>query len=160
MTYLPGTVRFVAKAELFRIPLFGHALKALGMVKVDRSGSESDRRAIESAVDAVRERVSLLFFAEGTRSEDGVLRSFKKGAAVLALGAQVPLVPLAVAGTRHILPKGSTWIHGGRKAVLQVGEAISTRGMTLDDRDALTEKARAAVVELLAQAEAAVAAEE
>lgn len=157
--HLPGHVRFIAKAELFKIPIFGQALKALGNVKVDRDGSEKDRQAIGDAVTAVRERVSILFFPEGTRSDDGVLRPFKKGAAVLAINAQVPLVPLAVAGTRDILPKGSTWIRGGRKAVLEVGEPISTRGLSLDDRDALTEKARAAVETLLARAEAAVAAD-
>jgi 1-acyl-sn-glycerol-3-phosphate acyltransferase len=157
VTYLPGHVRFVAKAELFKIPVFGRALKALGNIKVDRSGGEHDRRVLEEAVTAVRERVSILFFAEGTRSEDGVLREFKKGAAVLAIGAQVPLVPMAVAGTRDILPKGSTWIHGGRKAVLQIGEPISTRGATMDDRDRLTQELHASVASLLAQAEARVA---
>jgi 1-acyl-sn-glycerol-3-phosphate acyltransferase len=82
---LPKHVRFVAKAELFKIPVFGQAMTAVGNVKVDRTGGEHDRRAMAGAIEAVQSRTSVLFFAEGTRSEDGVLGPFKKGAAMLAL---------------------------------------------------------------------------
>lgn len=156
--HLPKHIRFVAKAELFKIPIFGQAMKAAGNIKVDRSGSEADRRVMEAAIRTVREKVSVLFFAEGTRSEDGVLRPFKRGAATLAIQAQVPIVPLAVAGTKDILPKGSAFVRGGRKAVLEVGEPILTAGKTLEDRDALTAEVRDAVARLLAAAEAQIVA--
>ena len=149
-------LRFIAKQELFRIPIFGAALRATGMIPVDRTGSDRDREAIDNAVEAVRSRVSILFFAEGTRDPRGTLRPFKKGAAVLAISAQVPLVPLAVAGTKDVMQKHSLLIHGGRPAELFVGEPITTEGLTLDDRDALTEKAHAAVAQLLASANARV----
>jgi 1-acyl-sn-glycerol-3-phosphate acyltransferase len=100
--------------------------------------------------------MDIAFFPEGTRSPDGVLKSFKKGAAVLALNAGVPIVPLAVAGTRHILPKGSLRIHSGRKAALLVGQPISVEGRSLADRDALTEASRRAVASLLQEANAIV----
>jgi 1-acyl-sn-glycerol-3-phosphate acyltransferase len=100
--------------------------------------------------------MDITFFPEGTRSPDGVLRSFKKGAVVLALNAGVPIVPLAVAGTRHILPKGSLRIHGGRRAALLVGEPISVEGRTLADRDELIESSRRAVAALLERANAAI----
>lgn len=145
-------IRFVAKAELFKIPLFGQALAAADNIKVNRSGSETDRQALVEAIPAVRERVDVAFFPEGTRSEDGVLKPFKKGASVLAVSAGVPIVPMAVAGTRHILRKKSLWVHGGRKAALVIGEQIQVQGKTLDDRDALTEQSRGAVEKLLAQA--------
>ncbi|HEY8208177.1 MAG TPA: lysophospholipid acyltransferase family protein [Myxococcaceae bacterium] len=149
-------VRFVAKAELFKIPVFSQAMRAVDTIKVDRSGGESDRHALAEAIPAVQERMDIVFFPEGTRSPDGVLRSFKKGAVVLALNAGVPIVPLAVAGTRHILPKGSLRIHGGRKAALMVGEPISVEGRTLEDRDELIESSRRAVASLLERANAIV----
>jgi len=145
-------LRFVAKAELFKIPLFAHAMRATDNIKVDRRGGESDRRKLAEAIPAVRERMDIAFFPEGTRSPDGVLRRFKKGAAVLALSAGVPVVPMAVAGTRHIVPKGSLRIHGGRRAALVVGEPISVQGRSVDDRDALTEASRSAVARLLEEA--------
>jgi 1-acyl-sn-glycerol-3-phosphate acyltransferase len=150
---LPKHVRFVAKAELFKIPVFGQVMTAVGNVKVDRTGGEHDRRAMTDAIDAVRGRTSILFFAEGTRSEDGVLGRFKKGAAMLALQAGVPLVPMAVAGTKDILTKGSRFVHAGKRAALCIGEAIDTQGMTADDRDALTARAREAVEGLYGEAQ-------
>ena len=76
----------------------------------------------------MRERVSMLFFAEGTRSTDGRLQPFKKGAAMLAIEAQVPVVPVAVAGAHEITPKGGLWVHWGRPLVLRVGKPIPTTG--------------------------------
>jgi 1-acyl-sn-glycerol-3-phosphate acyltransferase len=147
-------MRFVAKAELYRIPIFGQAMKAVGMVKVDRMGGEADRKTLNWAIQAVRERVSLIFFPEGTRSIDGALKPFKKGAAVMAIEAGVPLVPMVVAGTKEVLRKHTGLIRGGQRVVLGVGEAIATNGMQVDDRDALTERARGAVARLLEEANA------
>ncbi|MFZ5471978.1 MAG: lysophospholipid acyltransferase family protein [Myxococcota bacterium] len=146
-------LRFVAKKSLFRIPVFGSALKATGNLAVDRKGGERDRETMRHAVQAVRERVNLVFFGEGTRSPDGVLRPFKKGAAVMAIEAGVPLVPAAICGTRFILPKGSRWIFGNRTVALVVGDPLSTAGLTIDDRDALTQRAHAAVEKLLREAD-------
>jgi len=147
-------MRFVAKAELFRIPIFGQAMKAVGMVKVDRRGGESDLRTLSQAVSAVRERVSLIFFPEGTRSEDGALKPFKKGAAVMAIEAGVPLVPMAIAGTKEVLRKHTGLIRGGQRVVLKVGEALATNGMQVEDRAALTDRARSSIARLLEEANA------
>src|SRR4051812_1679921 len=156
VAYLKRHVRFVAKAELFKIPVFSQAMRAVDTIRVDRSGGEGDRHALAEAIPAVRERMDICFFPEGTRSPDGVLKSFKKGAVVLALNAGVPIIPLAVAGTRHILPKGSLRICGGRQAALLVGEPLSVEGRTLADRDELTESSRRAVAALLERANAIV----
>ena len=145
-------LRFVAKAELAKIPIFGHAIRATGNVVVDRRGGQKDRETMSAAVHAVRERVNLLFFAEGTRSEDGHLQPFKKGAFIMALEANVPIVPMAVAGTRHILPKNVKWIRGGRKVALVIGKPISTEGMKLDQRDPLMKTTRAEIETLFARA--------
>ena len=99
-------MRFIAKQQLRRIPVFGYALARAGNVFVDRSGTDADKAKLKDSVAAVRDRVSIVFFAEGTRAKDGVLKPFKKGAAVLAIEAGVPLVPGAGAGTHAILPVG------------------------------------------------------
>ncbi|RPH72447.1 MAG: 1-acyl-sn-glycerol-3-phosphate acyltransferase [Myxococcaceae bacterium] len=148
-TRLPKHIRFVAKREIYRIPIFGAAVKAMGNIRVERTGSDADHQRIEAAVQQVRTRTSILFFAEGTRSTDGKLRPFKKGAAILATDAQVPIVPVAVAGAHEITPKGGLWVHSGRPLVLRVGKPIPTTGLTRDDRDSLTEQAHDAVAALL-----------
>lgn len=149
-------MRFVAKAQLRRVPVFGYALARAGNIFVDRQGTTTDRDKLHDAVRAVRERVSVVFFAEGTRSDDGILRPFKKGAAIMALEAQVPLVPVAVAGTHRILPKGTVAIRP-RPAALVIGRPIETVGLSVDARDAVTERAHAEVEKLLAEGNALVA---
>lgn len=146
-------IRFVAKQQLRKVPVFGYALERAGNVFVDRSGGESDKERLREAAKAVRERVCVAFFAEGTRSDDGVLKPFKKGAAIMALEAQVPLVPAAIAGTGEILPKGTVAIRP-RPAALVIGAPISTKGLGVDARDALTQQAHDRVAELLAEANA------
>jgi len=150
-------VRFVAKTELYRIPLFAMALRAAGNIQVDRSGGQGDREKIQQAISAVQRRVSILFFAEGTRSLSGELKPFKKGAAILALQAQVPLVPIAVAGAREILPKKSLWIRGGRRALLRIGTPLPTTGLGIEDRDRLTQAAQQQVQAMLNVANASLA---
>jgi 1-acyl-sn-glycerol-3-phosphate acyltransferase len=144
-------IRFVAKRELMKVPLFGQAIQRMGNLVVDRSGGAHDRRLLAEAVEPARSRVSIVFFAEGTRSDDGTLRPFKKGAAVFAIDAQLPLVPAALAGTFSILPKRSAKVYP-RPAALVIGEPIETRGMTHADRDALTARAHAAVARQLDEA--------
>lgn len=148
--YLKLHLRFVAKAELRKVPLFGFALARAGNIFVERTGSATDREKLHEAVRSVQERVSVAFFAEGTRSEDGVLRPFKKGAAVMAIEAQVPLVPAAIAGTHRILRKGSLHVFA-HPAAFVIGPPISTAGLTVDDRDVLTDRAHTEVARLLAR---------
>lgn len=148
-------MRFVAKAQLRRVPVFGYALERAGNIFVDRTGAESDRERLFRVAKAVRERVSVIFFAEGTRSEHGELMPFKRGAAIMALEAQVPLVPAAVAGTHRILEKGTAAIHA-RPAAIVIGQPIQTAGMSVEARSELTEQAHAEVARLLEQANAVV----
>lgn len=124
----PGPVRFLAKKQLFAIPIFGQALTALGHVKVDRGNRKQAQQSLAGAVEPLRNRVSLLFFAEGTRSDDGSLGRFKKGAVLMAEASHVPVVPLAVSGTREVLPKGSVQLRPGR-----VGVSVGAPMEGLDD---------------------------
>jgi len=146
-------VRFVAKQQLRRVPVFGYALERAGNVFVDRTGGEGDKQKLREAADAVKNRVSVVFFAEGTRSDDGVLKPFKKGAAIMALEAQVPLVPAAIGGTWQILPKGTVAIRA-KPAALVIGQPLETRGLGLDARESLTLRAHDEVAKLLVEANA------
>jgi 1-acyl-sn-glycerol-3-phosphate acyltransferase len=148
--------RFVAKQQLRKVPVFGYALERAGNVFVDRTGGEGDKARLREAARQVRERVSVVFFAEGTRSDDGVLKPFKKGAAIMSLEAQVPLVPAAVAGTHAILPKGTVAIRP-RPAALVIGKPIETKGLGLEARDTVTQQAHDAVAALLVEGNAMVA---
>jgi 1-acyl-sn-glycerol-3-phosphate acyltransferase len=144
---LPGSVRFTPKKELIQVPLFGHALKAGHHLAIDRENRTSAVAAYEQAAAMIREGVSAIVFPEGTRSRDGKLQEFKKGPFVLAIVAQVPAVPLWIAGAREALPRGTLRLRPGPIEV-RVGQAIPTVGLTYDDRDELTGRCRAAMVEL------------
>jgi 1-acyl-sn-glycerol-3-phosphate acyltransferase len=141
-------MRYVAKKELLKVPLLGPALRRAGNIFVERTGGDSDKAKLSDAANSVRTRVSVVFFAEGTRSDDGILRPFKKGAAIMAIDAQVPLIPAAIAGTHRILEKGSVQIRP-RPSVLMIGKPIDTTGMKAEQRDELTQRAHAEVAKLL-----------
>lgn len=150
--HVPAHLRFVAKAELFKIPVFGPSIRRLGNLKVERGGSERDRKTLSEAAQSVARDVNIVFFPEGTRSQDGELKEFKKGAASLAIEAQVPILPLAIAGTGEILQKGSLFVTPGRCAALVVGSPISTVGKNQKDREAVTQLSKESVSALLSDA--------
>jgi 1-acyl-sn-glycerol-3-phosphate acyltransferase len=151
---LPGSIRFVAKEELARIPLLGPAMVAAGHVTIDRSNRARAMEAYAHAARTIRELgVSTVVFPEGTRSRTGELLPFKNAPFGLAIAAQVPLIPVYVHATFRILPKGA-WRLRPQPIRLLVGEPIPTTGMTLDDRDALRERARTAMVALRARVDA------
>ena len=148
----PGIINrkgFLAKEGLFRIPFLGTHLKSAGHIAVPRGDPRAAVRTLARAAEVIRSHgISLLIFAEGGRSHDGALQDFKDGAAYIAIKAQAPLVPIAVIGTREVLPMGSRTFHRG-PVTLRVGEPIPTEGLTLRDRGTLTELARQRVVEML-----------
>ena len=148
---LPGTIVFLAKRELFRIPFFGWSIWAAGMISVDRKNPARARRSLTKAVRQLRtKRISVLLFPEGTRSRDGQLLPFKKGGFRLAARAGLPLVPVTIKGTFRALPPGAGVL---TKTPIRVtiGEPIETEGLTEEDRDRLLAKARGSIEALLAR---------
>jgi 1-acyl-sn-glycerol-3-phosphate acyltransferase len=148
LAYLPVPVKFIAKQELFRIPLYGAALKAAGHVRLDRARA---REALEvyagAAKQIVERKLTMLVFPEGTRTRTGELLPFKKGAFVLAIEAGVPIVPAYVANTFGIQPKGSLRVRP-RPIRILLGPPIPVTGLAASDRDALADRVRAAIVAL------------
>lgn len=151
---LPGSIRFVAKAELTRIPLLGAAMVRAGHVSIERENKTRALDAYRRAAETVRSGISTVVFPEGTRSRTGELLPFKNAPFGLAIAAGVPLVPLYVAGTFRILPKGGFRLHPAPIRV-QVGEPIATTGMSAADRQTLRERARSALAALAARVDGA-----
>ncbi len=153
--WLPSNYRFVAKKELESVPFFGPGWQALGHISIDRRDRQSAIESLERAARLVREESRVIvMFPEGTRSPDGEVKAFKKGAFVLAIRAGVPVVPVAIVGTREILPKGSWRARPGVVRV-RVGAPIPVVGLGHKDRDALSATAHAAVAALKAGGPAA-----
>ena len=102
---LPIQFRWLAKAELFKIPIFAHGMRGCGYISIDRSNRESAFKSIREAADKIKNGASVMIFPEGTRSLDGKLLPFKKGGFVLALDSGVPIVPMVITGSFAIMPK-------------------------------------------------------
>ena len=124
------------KAEFGRMPILGPAAPVAGFIPVERKNHEQAQQAVDLAAASVARGHSFLVFPEGTRSRTGELLPFKKGGFIMAIKAQVPIVPVAILGGRAAMTKGSRLIRPVRVDV-QVGEPIDTTGMTLDDRERL-----------------------
>lgn len=141
---IPGTVRFVAKKEMASIPLLGGAMRAAGHIYIDRQNRAAAFSAYEEAAAVINQGLSAVVFAEGTRSRTGKLLPFKKGPFVLAIAAQVPIVPMYVANTFEIMPKGTVRVRP-RPITIYFGAPIATEGLDYEDRERLLGEARAVI---------------
>jgi 1-acyl-sn-glycerol-3-phosphate acyltransferase len=149
---LPGSVRFVAKQELFRIPLLGGAMRAVGHISIDRAAHKKAFAAYDEAARTIqRGTYSIVVFPEGTRSRTGELLPFRNAPFALAIAAQVPIIPVYVHHTFEILPKGA-WRLRPRPIRLLVAPAIATTGLVASDRERLRDDVRVAMVALQSKA--------
>lgn len=154
LAHLPVDPKFVAKKELFRIPVFGGAIRAAGHVRIDRQNLKEAFTAYEEATSYIlQERLHVLVYPEGTRTRTGEMLPFKKGPFVLAISCQCPVVPAYVHGAFDILPKGRILVRPHPIRIL-LGDPIPTQGLTYEDRDRLAADVRAAMLALKARAEA------
>jgi len=144
---IPTQMRFVAKKELGKIPLLAQAMRAAGHIYIDRQNQQAAFAAYDDAARAVRSGISATVFPEGTRSRTGELQPFKKGPFVLAIAAQVPLIPIYCAGTFTLKPKGGIRITP-HPIVVSFGQPIFTQGMQYQDRERLMRETRAAIEQL------------
>jgi 1-acyl-sn-glycerol-3-phosphate acyltransferase len=146
---LHGRLHILFKKELTKLPLLGRAFQIGGFVPIDRGSREHSMAAIDLAAESLRNGNSFLTFPEGTRSRTGDLLPFKRGPFLMALKAQVPVVPVAVQGGTASMRKGSPIVRPTTVSV-RIGEPIPTKGLTIDDRQQLADRVKARVEQLLA----------
>ena len=137
--HLPFDFKWLAKKELFSIPFFGWTLTAAGYISIDRKGSRDTVRAMNEAAQRIRDGMSVVIFPEGSRSPDGSIQPFKKGGFTLAIKSKVPIVPVAVVGSREIMPKGRITVNPG-KITIRIGPTIETKELSLQDWKSLMGK--------------------
>jgi 1-acyl-sn-glycerol-3-phosphate acyltransferase len=141
-------MRWIAKEELFRLPILGWMMRFGGDIPLRRGERASVEEMLREAKHTLAHGMSIMMFPEGTRSQTGKLGAFKDGAFQLAIDAQVPILPLALAGTRACRPKGSLWF-GEARATVKILAPIETVGMTAADVPALRERARTQISDAL-----------
>jgi len=142
--YLPVQFRWLAKAELFKIPVFGRAMRGAGYVKIDRFNQESAFESINEAAQKMKNGVSVMIFPEGTRSKNGRIRPFKKGGFVMAVDSGVPIVPVIIRGTWPIMAKSSLRINHG-DVEMEIAKPIDTTGYSKETKEELMNKGRTVI---------------
>ena len=148
---MPKNFRWVAKKELFSIPLFGPALTAAGNIPVDRSASRQAMQSLILASRRVSDGASVVIFPEGTRSDDGNLLPFKSGGFLLAIKSGKPVVPFYLHGTRQAMANDRFLLDPGPIEVI-LGEPIATEGRKAGEREKLSALVRERILELQRQA--------
>jgi 1-acyl-sn-glycerol-3-phosphate acyltransferase len=144
ISHLPWEMKWMSKDTIFKIPVMGWMMSMAGDIRLTRGSRDSAANAIRQCRDRLAKKVSVMIFPEGTRSRTAELLPFKDGAFRLAIEAGVPILPIAVAGTRHAMAKGSFQFRRAHARCV-VLEPIETAGMTLADVAALRERTKAAI---------------
>lgn len=139
--YLPANFRIMAKSSLFHIPFLGWHLRRSGHMPIERANPRRAARSVLEAATHVRAGTSVFVFPEGGRSPDGSMKEFKAGTFLLAIKAQVPVIPVTLNGTRAVLKMNSFHVHPGRVEMI-LHAPISTEGMHSHSADELCARVR------------------
>jgi 1-acyl-sn-glycerol-3-phosphate acyltransferase len=149
ISHLKIDTKWLAKVELFRVPFVGWMLRMAGDVPVERSDRSKSARTLMHCAQYLRQRCSVVFFPEGTRSRDGQVLPFAEGPFKLAIREQVSILPLVVEGSGNALPKHS-WVFGARQDIhLHILPAVSVAGWDLRQSAALRDTVRQQIVDEL-----------
>jgi 1-acyl-sn-glycerol-3-phosphate acyltransferase len=149
---IPLPIRYLAKRELFTIPVLAQAMRAVGIVEVDRSGRAAAIASVNQQSKPVIERGhSLIIYPEGTRSYHGELQAFKKGAFAMAAAAGMPILPVAISGTWEAWKPHSPWISGNSHITVIIDEPIETEGLGQSELEALRVRVHDTIAAKLAE---------
>ena len=146
----PHSIRFMAKASLFRIPVFGRAIKQAGFIPVDRKNRRQAIRSFDLAADRIRKGNTVVIFPEEARSREWTMKPFQRGAFLLAIKGGLPIVPVAICGTFDALPATRLTLRPG-PVTIRVGEPIETTGLAVSAKESLMEESRAAIEAMLSK---------
>jgi 1-acyl-sn-glycerol-3-phosphate acyltransferase len=144
ISHLPWEMKWLSKGAIFRLPIMGWMMRMAGDIAVERADRTSRVEALEQCKARLRRGVSIMIFPEGTRSSTGELLPFKDGAFRLAVEMGLPILPMAVTGTRGAMQKGSL-LFGRSRAEVRVLEPIPTEGLSLRDVPSLRDRVRALI---------------
>lgn len=150
ISLLPWEMKWLSKAELFRLPVLGWLMSLAGDIPVKRTSARNAVEALVRCREILNNRMSVMIFPEGTRSATSELLPFRDGPFRLAIENNVPILPMAVHGTSTALPKHG-WRFGRARAEVRVLEPIDTTGLTIKDVPALKERVRDIIVAARAQ---------
>jgi len=148
---LPVPITFVSKKGMFRVPVYSYIMRRLRFVCVDRANPRDALKNMDATVALLRSGLSLVVYPEGTTNKTGKLGSFKRGAVLLAARAGVPIVPIAVMGTRKIKLRGSLWIHFGMPTRVIISEPVEVGDVEREEQRAVAERLRAIIEEGLTE---------
>ncbi len=146
LAHLKVQFRWLAKAELFRIPVFGPAMRNAGCISIDRSNRKSAFLSLKKAATKIRKGVSVMIFPEGTRSRDGNISAFKTGGFILAIDSTAPIVPVIIKGTWSIMARTGWSIQPG-KVHIDILKPIETKTCSRKDRGLLLNRVRQVTID-------------
>lgn len=145
---IPQPIRFMAKISLFKIPIFGWALGKAGFIPIDRKNRRTAVKSFDLAAERIRRGNTIVIFPEEGRTRTREMRPFQRGAFLLAIKSELPILPLAIDGTYNVLRVGATRITPG-PVTIRVGTEIPTADATLRDKERLAEAARGQINAML-----------
>jgi len=141
---IPLQLRWIVKSEIRKMPIFGYTLERMGHIYIERKNRERASISLETASIKIKKGTSVIIFPEGTRSENGHLLKFRMGGAMIALKSGVPILPVAVNGSRFVLPKNTLALMPGKIEIV-VGDVIDPSGYDENNQDELMEQIKVAI---------------
>lgn len=145
LAQIPSQFRWVIKRELFKVPVFGKALRVAGYIEVDRQHHEKALKSLDVAASKIRDGKSVMTFPEGTRSAEGAIRPFKQGIFYLAMQSGVPIVPISIIGSGDIMPKNSLQIIP-KDIIMIIDRPVDVSGYNVETRHELITKVRDIII--------------
>ncbi|PYP88992.1 MAG: hypothetical protein DMF61_04645 [Blastocatellia bacterium AA13] len=150
IAYLGRNPAYLAKKELFKYPIFGYGIGLIGIVPVDRGNSKTAVASAQLAAANLRKGKDYIVYPEGTRSRDGRLLPFKKGAFVMAIKAGAPIVPVTVSGCTAVMPKGEVKVYPATVRIT-IHDPIETKGCSREAAPELLAETRAKILSALSE---------
>ena len=148
---IPQPIRFMAKKSLFSIPIFGWAIGRAGFIPIDRKNRRTAVKSFDLAVERIRKGNTIVIFPEEGRSREVAMRPFQRGAFLLAIRSELPILPLAIDGTYEVLRVGAKRVTPG-VVTIRVGTPIETAGVSVRAKDSLLEQSRGQIERMLSRA--------
>jgi 1-acyl-sn-glycerol-3-phosphate acyltransferase len=145
LAHIPGQFRWIAKKELFRIPVFGAAMRNAGYIEIDRYNHKMAMQSLDEVALRLREGKSVMSFPEGSRSRDGAIKAFKQGLFYLAVKSGTPIVPISIVGSGGIMPKRSLKITPGSVKLI-IDKPIDVKNYAVENRHELIDQVRDVII--------------